>query len=97
MGIAKAALEASVRYLAHDLGPRGIRVNAICPGSIETEGVKINLTPEKVKVRLAKTPMKRLGAVEDVAKAACFLASSDSSFITGESLLVDGGVTHAFL
>jgi len=85
------------KSLSRELGPFGIRVNAICPGSIETEGVKINLTPEKTKIRLAKTPMKRLGAVDDVAKAACFLASSDSSFITGESLLVDGGVTHAFL
>lgn len=93
----KAGVLGLTRSAATDLGPRGIRVNAICPGSIETEGVKINLTPEKVKVRLARTPMKRLGAVDDVAKAACFLASSDSSFITGESLLVDGGVTHAFL
>lgn len=93
----KAGVLGLTRSAAVDLGPRGIRVNAISPGSIETEGVKINLTPEKVKVRLAKTPMKRLGTVEDVARAACFLASSDSSFITGESLLVDGGVTHAFL
>ena len=93
----KAGVLGLTRSAAVDLGPRGIRVNAICPGSIETEGVKINLTPEKTQVRLAKTPMKRLGAVDDVAKAACFLASSDSSFITGESLLVDGGVTHAFL
>jgi len=93
----KAGVLGLTRSAAVDLGPRGIRVNAICPGSVETEGVKINLNPEKVKIRLAKTPLKRLGTVEDIAKAACFLASSDSSFVTGESLLVDGGVTHAFL
>ena len=93
----KAGVLGLSRSAAVDLGPRGIRVNSICPGSIPTEGVKINVDPEKVKVRIAKTPMKRLGSVEDVASAACFLASDESSFITGESLLVDGGVTHAFL
>jgi NAD(P)-dependent dehydrogenase (short-subunit alcohol dehydrogenase family) len=93
----KAGVLGLSRSAAVDLGPRGIRVNSICPGSIPTEGVKINVDPEKVKVRIAKTPMKRLGSVEDVARAACFLASDESSFITGESLLVDGGVTHAFL
>jgi NAD(P)-dependent dehydrogenase (short-subunit alcohol dehydrogenase family) len=93
----KAGVLGLSRSAAVDLGPRGIRVNSICPGSIPTEGVKINVDPEKVKVRIAKTPMKRLGSVEDIARAACFLASDESSFITGESLLVDGGVTHAFL
>ncbi|MET0209993.1 MAG: SDR family oxidoreductase [Burkholderiaceae bacterium] len=93
----KAGVLGLSRSAAVDLGPRGIRVNSICPGSIPTEGVKINIDPEKVKVRLAKTPMKRLGSVDDIARAACFLASDDSSFITGESLLVDGGTTHAYL
>lgn len=93
----KAGVLGLTRSAAVDLGPRGIRVNAICPGSVATEGVKINIDPDKVKIRLAKTPLKRLGTVEDIAKAACFLASDDASFVTGESLLVDGGVTHAFL
>jgi NAD(P)-dependent dehydrogenase (short-subunit alcohol dehydrogenase family) len=93
----KAGVLGLSRSASVDLGPRGIRVNSICPGSIPTEGVKINVDPEKVKVRLAKTPMKRLGSVADIARAACFLASDDSSFITGESLLVDGGTTHAYL
>lgn len=93
----KAGVLGLSRSAAVDLGPRGIRVNSICPGSIPTDGVKINVDPEKVKVRIAKTPMKRLGAVEDIARAACFLASDESSFVTGESLLVDGGITHAFL
>jgi NAD(P)-dependent dehydrogenase (short-subunit alcohol dehydrogenase family) len=85
------------RSAAVDLGPLGIRVNSICPGSVATEGVKINVDPEKAAIRIAKTPLKRLGTVEDIACAACFLASDEASFITGESLLVDGGVTHAFL
>ncbi|XAH23988.1 glucose 1-dehydrogenase [Xylophilus sp. GW821-FHT01B05] len=85
------------RSAAVDLGPLGIRVNSICPGSVATEGVKINVDPEKAAIRIAKTPLKRLGTVEDIARAACFLASDEASFITGESLLVDGGVTHAFL
>jgi len=93
----KAGVLGLSRSAAVDLGPRGIRVNSICPGSIPTEGVKINVDPEKVKVRIAKTPMKRLGSVDDIARAACFLASDEASFITGESLLVDGGITHAFL
>lgn len=93
----KAGVLGLSRSAAVDLGPRGIRVNSICPGSILTEGVKINVDAEKAAIRIAKTPMKRLGTVEDIARAAVFLASPESSFITGESLLVDGGVTHAFL
>jgi len=85
------------RSAAVELGPRGIRVNSVCPGSVPTEGVRINVDPEKLRLRIAKTPMQRLSTVEDVARAACFLASDDSRSITGESLLVDGGATHAFL
>jgi NAD(P)-dependent dehydrogenase (short-subunit alcohol dehydrogenase family) len=85
------------RSAAVELGPRGIRVNSVCPGSVPTEGVKINVDPEKLRLRIARTPMQRLSTVEDVARAACFLASDDSRSITGESLLVDGGATHAFL
>jgi NAD(P)-dependent dehydrogenase (short-subunit alcohol dehydrogenase family) len=93
----KSGVLGLVRSAAVDLGPRGIRVNAVAPGSVPTEGVKINVDPEKVKIRIAKTPLGRLGTVEDIAAAACFLASSDSSWITGECIKVDGGVTTAFL
>ena len=93
----KAGVLGLVRSAAVDLGPRGIRVNAVAPGSVPTEGVKINLDPEKTKIRLAKTPLRRLGTVEDVAGAVCFLASSDSGWITGECIKVEGGVTTAFL
>jgi len=93
----KAGVLGLVRSAAVDLGPRGIRVNAVAPGSVPTEGVRINVDPEKTKIRLAKTPLRRLGTVEDVAGAVCFLASSDSSWITGECIKVEGGVTTAFL
>jgi NAD(P)-dependent dehydrogenase (short-subunit alcohol dehydrogenase family) len=93
----KAGVLGLVRSAAVDLGPRGIRVNAVAPGSVPTEGVKINVDPEKVKIRIAKTPLGRLGTVEDIAAAVAFLASSDSSWITGECIKVEGGTTTAFL
>jgi len=93
----KAGVLGLVRSAAVDLGPRGIRVNAVAPGSVPTEGVKINVDPEKTKIRLAKTPLRRLGTVEDVAGAVWFRASSDSSWITGGCIKVEGGVTTAFL
>ncbi len=93
----KSGVLGLTRSAATDLGPRGIRVNAVAPGSVETEGVRINVDPEMVKLRIAKTPMRRLGQVDDIAAAVCYLASSDSSWVTGECIKVDGGVTHAFL
>ncbi|MFI8616172.1 SDR family NAD(P)-dependent oxidoreductase [Acidovorax sp. NPDC077693] len=93
----KAGVLGLTRSAAVDLGPHGIRVNAICPGSVVTEGVRINVNPDMEAKRIARTPLGRLGQVGDIAAAASFLASDDSSFVTGESLLVDGGVTHALL
>lgn len=96
-GGVKAGVLGLTRSSAVDLGPRGIRVNAVCPGSVLTEGMQNNVTPEKIAVRAQRTPLRRLGDVEDIAKAAMFLATSDSSWVTGTSVLVDGGVTHALL
>lgn len=93
----KAGVLGLTRSAAVDLGPQKIRVNAICPGSVVTEGVRINVQPDMEAKRIARTPLGRLGHVNDIASAACFLASDESSFVTGESLLVDGGVTHALL
>lgn len=92
MGVAKASLEASVRYLASDLGPLGIRVNAISAGPIRTvsaKGVKdFNRLLEGVEER---TPLRRLASAEDVAGAALFLASDLSSAVTGTIIYVDCG------
>lgn len=93
----KAGVLGLTRSAAVDLGPQGIRVNAICPGSVLTEGVRINVNPDMEAKRIARTPLGRMGQVTDIASVASFLASDDSGFMTGESLLVDGGVTHALL
>ncbi|MBP6900260.1 MAG: SDR family oxidoreductase [Burkholderiaceae bacterium] len=93
----KAGVLGLTRAAAVELGPQRVRVNAICPGSIQTEGVRINVDPAMAAKRLARTPLGRLGEVDDVASAALFLASDESSWITGESLLVDGGATPAVL
>lgn len=93
----KAGVLGLTRAAAVDLGPRGIRVNAICPGFTATEGVMHNVTPDMVQKRLDRTPMQRVGTPEDVARVAGFLASSASGFVTGESIKVDGGATFAHL
>ena len=92
----KAGVTGLTRAASVELGPRGIRVNAIAPGSTQTEQVVSMLTPEMVEKRLARTPLRRLGEVEDIARAALFLASDESSWVTGTTMLVDGGVTHSF-
>jgi NAD(P)-dependent dehydrogenase (short-subunit alcohol dehydrogenase family) len=93
----KAGVLGLTRASAVELGPKRIRVNAIAPGTIMTEGVRINVDEAGMAKRIARTPVGRLGQVEDIANAAVFLACEDSGFMTGESMLIDGGVTHAFL
>jgi NAD(P)-dependent dehydrogenase (short-subunit alcohol dehydrogenase family) len=93
----KSGVLGLTRSAAVDFGPKGIRVNAVAPGSVPTEGVSVNVDAAMVEKRIAKTPMRRLGTVEDIAAAVCYLASSESSWVTGECIKVDGGVTHAFL
>ncbi|HTD67386.1 MAG TPA: glucose 1-dehydrogenase [Candidatus Limnocylindria bacterium] len=90
----KGAVDAITRSLAAELGPRGIRVNAIRPGMVETEGTHaagIEESEMKVQVK-AQTPLGRLGQPDDIAGAAVFLASTDSSWITGETFVIAGGL-----
>src|SRR5436189_259511 len=89
----KAAVDAVTRTLAKELGPRNIRVNAINPGMVETEGVRAAGFTESDfrKQTEAQTPLGRIGQTQDIAPAAVFLASSDSSWITGETLHISGG------
>jgi len=92
MGVAKAALEASVRYLADDLGPLGIRVNAISAGPVNTLAARgISGFTGMLKHHAEKAPLKRNVEVEEIANAALFLISPLSSGITGEVLFVDCG------
>jgi enoyl-[acyl-carrier protein] reductase I len=92
MGVAKAALEASVRYLAADLGPKGIRVNAISAGPIRTlASAGISGFMEMLHYVEAKAPLRRNVTAEEVAGTALFLASDLSSGVTGEVIYVDAG------
>ena len=92
----KAAVAASTRSAAAEFGPRKIRVNAIAPGPTPTDGANLVVTEDAWERRRARVPIGRLGTPEDVANAAVFLASKEASFITGDMLFVDGGITYAF-
>ncbi len=87
---AKAAVVNMVRDTALEIGQFGITVNAICPGYIET-AIQDYLTPEQIEEALEKTAMPRFGLPRDIGRACVFLASDDAEWITGASLLVDGG------
>jgi enoyl-[acyl-carrier protein] reductase I len=92
MGVAKAALEASVRYLAHDLGSQNIRVNAISAGPIKTLAARgISGMGDMLKLHAERAPLRRNVDVNEVAATAVFLASPGGSGITGDTLYVDCG------
>jgi enoyl-[acyl-carrier protein] reductase I len=92
MGLAKASLEANVRFLAADLGPRGIRVNGISAGPIKTLAAAGIPGLRKMLTHVAQaSPIRRNVSQEDVGKAAAFLCSDMASGVTGEILYVDGG------
>lgn len=89
-GVSKAGINSLTQKLAYDYAAQGIRVNAICPGPIETDMSK-QWTPEYREKVFSGIPMHRLGKAEDVAKVAVFLASDMAAFICGESINVNGG------
>ena len=92
MGTAKAALENAVRQLASDVGPQGIRVNAISAGPLDTLSSRaISQYRDMKKVAAERSPMKRNITTDEVAKAALFLSSDLATGITGEILHVDAG------
>jgi NAD(P)-dependent dehydrogenase (short-subunit alcohol dehydrogenase family) len=94
----KGAVLALSRELAVIHARDGIRVNALCPGPLRTELLmKFLDTDEKRHRRLVHIPMGRFGEAREIAKAALFLASDDSSFMTGAQLVVDGGITAAYV
>jgi 3-oxoacyl-[acyl-carrier protein] reductase len=92
----KAAVDAITRSLAKELGPRGIRVNAINPGTIETEGTRsAGITARdsaSLEQTVSQTPLGRIGQPRDIAPAAVYLASSDSAWTTGETFYISGGL-----
>jgi 3-oxoacyl-[acyl-carrier protein] reductase len=89
----KAALENLTQGLAAELGPRGIPVNAIAPGYTRSEGTEAEglLREESIKQYISVTPLGRLGEPQDIAGVAVFLASDESSWVTGETVRVGGG------
>lgn len=88
----KAAVDAYTRSLAKELGPRNIRVNSVNPGMVETEGVHETGFIAQKDQMAAITPLGRIGQPKDIAPAVTFFASADSSWITGETLFISGGL-----
>ena len=94
----KGAVLAMSRELAVIHAGENIRVNALCPGPLHTELLMKYLnTEEKRRRRLVHIPMGRFGEAEEIAKAALYLASDESSFVTGSAFMVDGGITAAYV
>lgn len=92
--ITKAAEMALSRNIAVEYGPQNIRANTIAPGLIKTEFSRaLWEDPENLKLRLSQSPLRRLGLPEDIAGAVVFLASEAASFMTGQVLVIDGGIT----
>lgn len=91
----KAGIAGLTKVLAGELGPRGIRVNAMAPGSVPTPATEGFVTPEQYEQRAKNIPLRRNGTVEDVASAAAYLLSDEASFINGAMLAVDGGIIAA--
>jgi 3-oxoacyl-[acyl-carrier protein] reductase len=89
----KGAVDVLTRSLAHELGPRKIRINTLSPGFTVTEGVKSSGAEEALRdYAISRTPLGRAGEPDDIAKTAVFLASDDAGWITGEDIVVGGGV-----
>jgi 3-oxoacyl-[acyl-carrier protein] reductase len=89
-GATKAAQLGFLRTAAIELAPRGITINAVMPGNIETEGLA-ELGPDYRAAMEASIPQKKLGTVEDIGHAALFFASDEANYITGQTIVVDGG------
>jgi NAD(P)-dependent dehydrogenase (short-subunit alcohol dehydrogenase family) len=95
----KGGVLALSRELGVEFARRGVRVNALCPGPVDTPLLRelFSKDPERAARRLVHVPMGRFGDAAEIASAALFLASDDSSFVTAASLLVDGGITGAYV
>jgi len=95
---AKGGVLSMTREIATEFARQNIRANALCPGPVDTPLLAELLSdPERRRRRLLHIPMGRFGGADEMARAALFLASDDSSFMTGASLLVDGGITAAYV
>jgi NAD(P)-dependent dehydrogenase (short-subunit alcohol dehydrogenase family) len=95
-GAAKAGLIHLTKTLALECGRSGIRVNAVSPGAIATPATQATMSDERFRTLAETTPLQRAGRPEDIARAVLFFASPMSEYITGQMLLVDGGVGSKF-
>lgn len=95
-GVAKAGLMSLVRSAAVELGPRGLRVNAVAPGMVWTPRVSAYVGEEGRNKNIENTPLRRVALPEDIASALLFLCSDLSSYVNGQTLVVDGGVGVKF-
>ena len=94
IGISKAAIETLVRYLAYELAPRKINVNAVSGGFIDTDSLKIFPSyDELIRESTRRSPFGRVGLTEEVANVAAFLCTDKASWVTGQTVIVDGGYT----
>lgn len=96
VGVSKAALEALTRYLAIELAPKGICVNAVAASAVETEALKFYIKEGVMKDTRQATPAGRMVIPEDVAKVVAFLCSEEAFMIRGQTVIVDGGTSIAF-
>ncbi|HEY8332572.1 MAG TPA: SDR family oxidoreductase [Tardiphaga sp.] len=95
-GISKAADFSLCRSLAGEWGPKGVRVNCIAPGLVKTDFAKaLWEDPDNLKRRTATTPLRRIGEPHEIAGAVAYLGSDASTFMTGQTIVIDGGVTTA--
>jgi NAD(P)-dependent dehydrogenase (short-subunit alcohol dehydrogenase family) len=95
----KGAVVALSRELGVEFARRGVRVNALCPGPVDTPLLRdlFAADPQKAARRLVHVPMGRVAKPEEIARAALFLASDDSSYVTASTFLVDGGISGAYI
>ena len=90
-GAAKAGLNSLTRSAALEFAPDGVLVNSICPGFVETDLTRRNNTPEQIRALAAQVPLGRLAQPDEVARLVCFLASAENTYMTGQTVVIDGG------
>lgn len=93
-GTSKAAINSAMKFFAIELAPKKIRVNSVNPGMVNTKFIQLgNITEEQLKLNMERYPLKRYGEPEDIANGIIYLLSDASSWVTGHSLVIDGGLT----